>query len=125
MTRKWKRNEVEVALIAAEKALQKLVDYNDRSGIRLDAGERTEVKMRHSEAIQAMKRIGSYFGDKGARGYGLCVSCTHFTQKGCSSVGEAFGKCLCPVGGKPGFVHCYDTCMKHSKEGGGYANGGV
>jgi hypothetical protein len=110
------KNELEMGIIAARKALERLIEANPKSGVIVDRGASSESKIRNSEALKTLDRVLALFRDRGTRNWGVCLDCKSFSQSGMSSVADAFGRCTETLSGKK-TVHCYDSCPRHSEGG--------
>lgn len=104
-------NDLYMTIYLAERALKKVLEENPKAGVVVAKGKKNERKMRYSEALKNIDIIRDYFGYKGCSSFGVCASCTKWDTRGSSN---NFGKCS----GK--MTHAFDSCPKHSKEGGGY-----
>jgi hypothetical protein len=108
-----KPNELELALKIAFKALDRLIEEKPKGGLIVNKGEDIEAKMSYKEARLCMERIRRYFGDFDS--FGICGECSKWNPKFFTTgqYGD-YGKC--------GNVtkHRYDSCIKHSKENGGW-----
>lgn len=111
-----KKNELELLLLCAKKALEKVVFEKPSAGVITNRGKKNEAKMRYFEALEGMQKLHTYFALRGAFSFGVCKSCTKWTTKGHNSVGDAVGDCK-RIGKT---VCCYNSCDQHSKRGGGF-----
>lgn len=115
-----KKNELEIFL----EIIEKLINKQAGKGVILHKNTPNEVKMSYKTALKCIKRIETYFGLKGASStsFNICNTCTHWNQAGHSSVGDSCGSCKIN-GHKRDYhsdiYHAYDTCDRHSLEGGG------
>lgn len=69
------RLQFEMIIIAAKKALQKLVDDNPKSGVIVDRGEMSEGRIRYSEALEGMERLNNFFTNRQERAWEYCPHC--------------------------------------------------
>jgi hypothetical protein len=105
-------SELEKFFMIIDNILEKRIEENPKSGMVVNKGTDEEVKMKYKDAQKVLQRIESSYAVKGCNSFGICKTCTSFNSRGSSS--GSFGKCE----GKD--VHCYDTCNKHSEDGGGF-----
>lgn len=105
-------SDLEALLCVLDKLMAEKIEVKPKAGITLAKGKPNERKIKYSEAMTFLRQLNSFFGLSGAISFGTCQTCTFWNNKG-SSTGF-YGSC----NGKG--KHAFDSCLKHSKEGGGY-----
>ena len=95
-----RKNELDMALVLAEKALR-----TTNGGVIFNKGTELESRLSYAQAVESMNHIRNYFAKKGSFSYSVCKSCTNWVQTPSSSFGTCKG-----VGGK----HCYESCSNHT-----------
>jgi len=110
-------NEIQMFLKCAKKALQLQIDERPKSGLIVNKGTDQEARMRYVEAMTCIEKLETMFAVSGALSLGICHSCSYMDKRGHSSRHDCIGQCKLNKGK---FVHDYNSCAQHSKEGGGY-----
>lgn len=107
-------SELEVLLVACDRILRKQIKEG-KKGIVLAKGKDNEIKLSYKDLQKTIIKLRDYFGYKGAISIGICATCDSFSTKGHNN--KCFGNCTCNSNKT---VHEFDTCDKHSTNGGGY-----
>lgn len=107
-------SDLEALIIVMDKLLSDKLEQKPKSGITIAKGKINERKFRYTDAMDALRCLKYYFGDKGCFSCGVCETCKYFDPKGHAN--EFFGTCTRES--KP--CTKWDTCQRHSKKGGGY-----
>lgn len=105
-------SELEVTLIAMRKLIKQKLEANPKAGMLIAKGKPNEARLRYRDMLRVLDSIEAKFGISGGLSLGICKTCGRFNPnvsgRGC------FGAC----GNK--IVHEYDSCEKHTREGGCY-----
>lgn len=112
--------ELEKMLSCCEKLLKDAIEKKPKSGYIIDENNR----MKYKDALEAIHKLDTYFGLKGtsSTSFGLCMTCSNWDTRAHTSLFNCCGSCKIKSSKRdfhPELYHSYDTCSKHSLEGGG------
>lgn len=107
-------SDLEAFLSVTRKLLIDKLEEKPKAGITLAKGNKNERKVRYSDALRYADSLESFLGTRGMFSMGVCQTCKHFDTK--SLPDSFFGKCKI----HKMTVHEYESCLEHSREGGGY-----
>ena len=113
----YKPNELEMTLKVALKAIDQLIEQKPKGGLIVHKGQPTEAKLSYTEARLRIECLQRLFEQHGAFSFGICASCTKWSQASVDSGkwGD-FGTCKA----KGSTTHRYHCCENHSKQNGGW-----
>lgn len=107
-------SDLEALLIVMNHLLENKLKEKPAAGITLAKGKPNERRVRYKDARALLRGLEGYFGSRGCISIGVCETCLSLSRNGHGS--PYFGTC-----NKTGKLkHVWDTCLEHSKEGGGY-----
>jgi hypothetical protein len=105
-----------MTLKIALKAIDQLLEQKPKGGLVTNKGQDSEARLSYQEARLRIQCIQRMFSQQGAFSFGVCASCTKWSQAGTDSgVWGDFGNCKLK-----GLTHRYHSCESHSKENGGW-----
>lgn len=103
-------SELEVTFIALRKLLKQKLKENPKSGMLVAKGKPNEARLRYKDMLSVLDSLEVKLSQEGCLSFGICKTCGRFNPK--VSGRGCFGAC----GNK--IVHEYDSCEKHTQEGG-------
>lgn len=107
-------SDLEALFIVLKKCVNDKVTAGSPSGMVLARGQKNERKIKYTEAQKLLAELESYFGVRGCFSLGICDTCSFFNQAGHGN--KAFGTCQ----RSDRMVHRIDSCVNHSRDGGGF-----
>lgn len=107
-------NDLELSLIALKATLMKLSIEHPDKVFRIAKGKPNETQVSYSDMIGVVESLQNNLASKGCFSFGVCKTCGHF--KRCLGSTEYYGCCSLDTK----IRHEYESCSKHTKEGGGY-----
>lgn len=107
-------SDLEAFLSVARKLIIDRIEENPKAGIILAKGNKNERKVRYSDALRYADSLESFLGTRGMFSIGVCQTCKYLDRKPIPD--SYYGKCKI----HKITVHEYESCLEHSKEGGGY-----
>lgn len=103
-------SELEVTLIAVRKLVKKRLKDNPKAGMVVAKGEPNEARLSYKAMLAVLDSLEVKLGQEGCLSFGVCKTCGRFNPK--VSGRGCFGACGSRI------VHEYDSCEKHTTEGG-------
>lgn len=103
-------SELEVTLIALRKLIKRTLEVKPNSGMIIAKGKPNEARLKYQEMLVILDSLEVKLSQEGCLSFGICKTCGRFNPK--VSGRGCFGAC----GNK--IVHEYDSCDKHTLEGG-------
>lgn len=108
-------SDIEALLQTCRKLIQDKMEEKPKAGITFAKGKENERRFSYKEALQELKTLELYFGEKGCFSLGTCQTCKVFDTSG---EGPSMGIGICK---KQNLIkHKYETCKDHTRQGGGY-----
>lgn len=115
MSSEYTINDLEALIAVIGKLIKDKLKEKPKAGITLEKDCPNERRITYKEAQALYCDLVALYAEKGCFSIGVCETCTHWDNAASGS--KVFG--LCPYA-KEKLCHKWDTCHKHSKEGGGY-----
>lgn len=104
-------SDYEAFFILAEKLIKEKIDQGSK-GIVIAKGQKNEKKFTYTQAALVLQRIESTEAMQGKFSFGVCQTCHYYS---CSSYTAGILG-VCKLDNKK--HDCFESCDKHSKEGG-------
>lgn len=108
-------SDYEAFFILVEKLIKEKTEQGTK-GIIIAKDQENEKKFTYIQAYKVLEKIETCDGLKGRFSMGVCDTCKNFDSSKYAAGVSAMG--TCKISKKEHY--CYDTCDKHSKEGGGF-----
>lgn len=103
-------SDLEATLIVCSKLLDRQLEQNPKAGMVLSSN----CRIRYSRCKKILDELHRKFALSGSFSIGCCQTCSYFNPA--YSASGMLGQCK----HKPDYVHAFDTCEKHSKNGAGF-----
>lgn len=104
-------SDLEALFIVVDKLIDKAIEEGSKKGVVLSKGNSNQKKVPYLKLKKDLEALYNGYAVKGCFSIGVCQTCTRFQSIGSTGT---LGKC----GQKT--VGVYDTCINHSKTGGGF-----
>lgn len=106
-------SDYEAFFILVEKLIREKTEQGAK-GIIIAKGQPNERKFTYIHAAQVLQNLENSAAIRGCFSMGVCYTCMRYN----SNMFSEHSMGVCSLDRKEHF--CYDTCDKHSKEGGGF-----
>lgn len=106
-------SELESMFLVLYEVLDKRLEENPKSGMKVKSKNGNEIKMRYADVKQILKDVENSFTYKGCFSFGICKTCSSFKSHMFAGR-KNYGYC------GDNMKHAFDTCSSHSITGGGF-----